>query len=313
MAAWTYQSSGTPVYGASGANIDLSGSAPSGVTTGDLLLLFTGQRGTTAGAPSLTAGWTLLVTTGYSVAGSAEIYGRIADGTAADAPSTIDWGGTAGAIAWIERWSGGGYTDLATIVAHSAYDTGSAATLRLPEFTPATVANCLVVGFSIKNNTATDATTISHTVLTKRTQFVATSASRVHAASGSLQQTTATDYDGTDFTVDGSAETLSARGVLVYLKTSAPLYVKVLAEASAASETGIEGVVLNATRDTVIGEFSGQAFEASLESGEAVLLIPTADITPDGDTLTTSDTPIVFAYNATDSLIGPGSATVIEV
>lgn len=91
------------------------------------------------------------------------------------------------------------------------------------------------------------------------------------------------------------------------------LYLKLLAHSSAASATGVEGVVLNSTRDTVIGEFSGQAFEASLESGEAVLLIPAADITPDGNSLTTSDTPIVFAYNATDSLVGPASATVIEV
>ena len=90
-------------------------------------------------------------------------------------------------------------------------------------------------------------------------------------------------------------------------------YVKLLVEASAASEASVEGVVLNATRDTVIGEFSGQTFEASLEGGEAVLLIDVADISPDGSTLTTSDTPIVFAYNATNSIIGPGSATVVEI
>jgi hypothetical protein len=88
---------------------------------------------------------------------------------------------------------------------------------------------------------------------------------------------------------------------------------KLLAEASAASAASIEGVVLNATRDTVIGEFTGQAFEAALEGGEAVLLIDVADITPNGSTLTTSDTPLVFAYNATDSIIGPGSATVVEL
>ena len=98
-----------------------------------------------------------------------------------------------------------------------------------------------------------------------------------------------------------------------YVGTASVKYLKLLVAADVASETGIEGVVLNATRDTVIGEFSGQAFEASLESGEAVLLIPATDITPDGSTLTTSDTPIVFAYNATDSIVGPGSATVIEV
>ncbi len=95
--------------------------------------------------------------------------------------------------------------------------------------------------------------------------------------------------------------------------TTATTYVKLLAEASAASAASIEGVVLNSTRDTVIGEFTGQTFEASLEGGEAVLLIDVADITPNGSTLTTSDTPIVFAYNATDSIIGPGSATVVEL
>lgn len=93
----------------------------------------------------------------------------------------------------------------------------------------------------------------------------------------------------------------------------ATTYLKLLAEASAASAASIEGVVLNATRDTVIGEFTGQAFEASLEGGEAVLLIDVADITPNGSTLTTSDTPLVFAYNATGSTIGPGSATVVEL
>ena len=89
-------------------------------------------------------------------------------------------------------------------------------------------------------------------------------------------------------------------------------YLKLLAHSSAASATGVEGVVLNSTRDTVIGEFTGQAFEAALESGEAVLKIPVADITPDGGTLGLLDTPIIFAYNATLATIGPGSATVIE-
>ena len=88
---------------------------------------------------------------------------------------------------------------------------------------------------------------------------------------------------------------------------------KLLAHASAASAANIEGVVLNAARDTVIGEFTGQAFEAALESGEAVLYVPVTDIIPDGATLTTLDTPLVFAYNATDSIVGPGSATVVEI
>jgi hypothetical protein len=87
--------------------------------------------------------------------------------------------------------------------------------------------------------------------------------------------------------------------------------VKVLAPAAAASASSIEGVVLNAGRDTVIGEFTGQAFEADLESGEAVLKIAVADITPDGSTLTTSDTPLVIAYN-TNYSTDLAAATVIE-
>lgn len=115
-----------------------------------------------------------------------------------------------------------------------------------------------------------------------------------------------------DYGADDTASVRHCIAMASFLPASAKV-VKLLAHSGAASATGIEGVVLNAARDTVIGEFSGQAFEASLESGEAVLLIPVEAITPDGNTLTTSDTPIVFAYNATDSIIGPGSATVIEV
>lgn len=312
MGAYTYRSSGSVVTHGTGGNLDLSSAAPAGRQTGDLLLLYSGQRGSPTGV-SVAAGWTELILSFAS--GGTGVWGRIADGTLADLPTTLDWNAANPCFAWLEAWSGDVHTELSTIVAHSAILTGTAASLQLPALTGATVNDCLVIGFGLKNNTATDATTINHSVLTKRTQYVSSVASRMHAASGSLQQTTAADYEGTDFTIDGTSESLASRGVVLYLRSlvSAQKYVKLLAEADAASATGIEGVVLNAARDTVIGEFSAQAFEASLESGEAVLLIPTADITPDGDTLTTSDTPIVFAYNATDSIIGPGSATVIEV
>jgi hypothetical protein len=125
---------------------------------------------------------------------------------------------------------------------------------------------------------------------------------------------TSTGWGSSDITLNYSTGSTAYKiPYLAFGIQAATKYLKLLAHSSAASATDVEGVVLNAARDTVIGEFSGQAFEATLESGEAVLLIPTADITPDGDTLTTSDTPIVVAYNATDSLVGPASATVIEV
>jgi hypothetical protein len=106
---------------------------------------------------------------------------------------------------------------------------------------------------------------------------------------------------------------VNAAIVIALNAATAALAVKLLASANAASATGVEGVVLNAARDTVIGEFTGQAFDADLEAGEAVLLIPAEDIIPNGGTLGVSDTPIVFAYNSTDGTVGEGAATVIEV
>lgn len=311
MGAYTYRSSGAVVTHGTGGNLDLSSAAPAGRQAGDLLLLYSGQRGSPTSV-SVSAEWTELILSFAS--GGTGVWGRIADGTSADLPTTLDWNAANPCFAWIEAWSGDVYTDLSTIVAHSAIMTGTATSLQLPGLTGATVNDCLVIGFGLKNNTATDATTISHSVLTKRTQYVSSVASRMHAASGSLQQTTAADYGGTDFTIDGTSESLASRGVVLYLRSlvSTQKYVKLLAEAAAASVTGIEGVVLNAARDTVIGEFTGQAFEAALEGGEAVLLIPVSEITPDGSTLTTSDAPLVAAYNSTHGTVGLGSATVIE-
>jgi hypothetical protein len=303
-----------PSVGSWASNTDssaLSVSAPAS-SSGKLLVLVTANR---AGAQSIAAltGWKQAAAVTDN--GSLEVWLRYGDGSATDSPS-VDWSGTNDSAAVILAYAGDVYVDVETIVAHAnTYGVSSINTLPLPNFSGASVDNCLVLAVGRKNKTATsnDATTVSHSILNVRAQFIGTNVDQAIGV-GDLQQTTATNYDGTDFTIDGTTESLSANGIVVYLRSaSATRYVKVLAEAVAASETGIEGVVLNATRDTVIGEFSGQAFEASLESGEAVLLIPTADITPDGNTLTTSDTPIVFAYNATDSLIGPGSATVIEV
>jgi hypothetical protein len=134
---------------------------------------------------------------------------------------------------------------------------------------------------------------------------------------GNLSTQTNVVYIDNVFVSDAYAEPLQNNLTITayssYDSGATTRYVKLLALADAASATGVEGVVLNAARDTVIGEFTGQAFEASLESGEAVLLIDVADIIPDGSTLTTLDTPIVFAYNSTDGTVGEGSATVIEV
>lgn len=218
MAAWTYQSSGSVVTSSSGAA--MSPGAPSGVSVGDLLLLFTCQRTSGASGPGSITGWTQLHSRGYTGMGL-DLWARIATGEGDDAPS-VDWDGTNWCIAWLERYTGGGYTDLATIVAHAIDSSGTRSGLEVPAFTPATVDNCLLVAFAARNNTVTDATTVSHSVLTKRTQSVATSGSRLHAASATQQQTTAADYDGTDFTVNGTSETLTSCGMVVYLRTEEP-------------------------------------------------------------------------------------------
>jgi hypothetical protein len=150
---------------------------------------------------------------------SLEVWLRLADGTATDTPSP-DWSGTGSSGAFIEAYYGDVYTDVANAVAHSATENSSANTgLVLPALTGGSIAECEVYGVAIKNNTATDATTISHTSLTVRTQVVSTINGRSHVATGNLQQATYADFDGTDFTINGTSEALSSKGIIMYLRT----------------------------------------------------------------------------------------------
>lgn len=214
MASYTYRATGTVALSSSGAAV--SPGAPAGKANGDQLRLVTWQR-STASITALT-GWTQLGV--YSNTQSIEIWGRIADGTADDTPS-VDWSGTTSCGAFIEAYYGDVYTDLATLVAHSATGAANATALMLPTLTGGSVADCEVYCVSRKNNTATDATTISHASLTVRTQVVGTVTGRSHVATGTLQQTTYADYDGTDFTVNGTAESLASNGIVLYLRTAA--------------------------------------------------------------------------------------------
>jgi hypothetical protein len=90
---------------------------------------------------------------------------------------------------------------------------------------------------------------------------------------------------------------------------------KLLANASAASAASVTGVVYSAptggdiTGDTKYGEFTGQTFEAALESGNAVLKVPVTAF--DGGALSTSSTPVALARNASYTT-GIVSCTVIE-
>jgi hypothetical protein len=96
--------------------------------------------------------------------------------------------------------------------------------------------------------------------------------------------------------------------------STATKYLKLLAHSSAQSATGVAGVVFQAPTGGAItgaeiGEFTGEAFEGTLEGGKAVLKVPVADF--GGTSLTTSDTPVALVRNSTNTT-GIVSCTVIE-
>lgn len=93
-------------------------------------------------------------------------------------------------------------------------------------------------------------------------------------------------------------------------------YLKLLADSSAASATGVEVVVYSApggsnyvTGTTRYGSTNGQEFEASLESGSAVLKVLASDV--DCNDLAASTTVAALARNTTYTT-GMVEATIIE-
>lgn len=104
----------------------------------------------------------------------------------------------------------------------------------------------------------------------------------------------------------------NASGSVVQI--SAIRYLKVLVDSAAVAATNISGVVFAAPSGSditgaKIGEFTGESVEAALESGQAVLKVLVTDF--GGESLTTSDTPVVLFRN-TDYTTGLIQATVIN-
>lgn len=319
MAAYTFRRSGTVVSSSSSAAISPSpGTHGADYFTGDLLILPTVNRAPSVSVTALT-GWTQIFS--QTAQASIEIWARVADGGANDTPS-VDWGGTSRSVAWIDSFYGDVQTTLASLLHASNVGTGaSSADPLLPTLENVahsfTANDCLLYALAVKKATAAgDATAvIAPTGMTLAGSYISNTASGLDVGSAYVQQTTQADWTGNDFNLtETTPEASNYAGVVLALNTlaSATTYVKIFAPAAAASASSIEGVVLNAARDTVIGEFTGQAFEAALEGGEAVLLIPVSGITPDGSTLTVTDTPLVVAYNSTNST-DLSAATVVEV
>jgi hypothetical protein len=298
---WAYVGAGT-MDATSAVDPSINPGAPGG--SGGVLFLSIWASAVTPSDPS---GWTLAVAQTRT-----RLLWRIADGTATDTP-TVTATGTTGLAAQIARFSGGPTTvtgNVDSTAGNGAPTSGDIPTAsittpagdgRLIIYTGAVVAQADHTPFDTFPNGSTEIDSAWHDFSTDFT-----------VAWSYAIQTTAAAVGASSFDQATSANTGTARAVTAsFIPSGLDKYVKLLADASAASDTAVAGRVFNG--DDYIGAFTGQAWEADLESGEAVLLVPVADITPDGATLTTSDTPTVFAYNATDATSGPGDATVIEV
>ncbi len=309
----TLRGAGSVVFSTSGGNLTPTVTH----SVGDLLLLYTAQR---AGAESCAAmtGWTQLAETNAN--GSLEIWARIADGGANDAP-TVDWSGTTFCNAWIEAWYDAAYTDLGTIVhASNAQTASGSTTLFVPSLT-ITENDCLVITAGRKNKTSTSNgnTFAAPGSFTERQEYVYAGTGNA-MASASWQQTTAANVPDTDWTLTGTGESLASNALVLALRTGSALTkkLKALVHSAAQSKTGVYGDVFAAPTDgglagERIGRFSAQAFEASLESGEAVIKVPVSAF--GGSALTTSDTPRAeFRYDDAGTLKTTGliPCTVIE-
>jgi len=217
MAAYSFRAVGTIASNTNSAA--LTPGAPAGKQVGDLLLLYTGSRLAGEAAASIT-GWTQLFADNNGTGPPMEIWARIADGSATDTPSP-DWTGVGDSIAWIEAYSGDVYTDLATIIAHIGVVSetgGQASDIPLSSLT-ITTDDTLVIAYGTKQKTATsnDCTTITAGGgLTKRAQVIQTGTALM-GISASMQQTTATNYDGTNFTRNGTDETANATSIVIAL------------------------------------------------------------------------------------------------
>ena len=218
----------------------LTPGAPAGLTDGDLMLLTTFNR---ASAETITAltGWTELYFQNISNV-STYIYAHIADGIN-DAP-TVTWTGGSLKSAWMEAFSGDVYTTLGSIVDTTNSQTVTSANLALPTLNAPSVANCLVYAVNCKKKTVTsdDATNVTFTPeLTQTHEDFHNAGSGFITAGGYWIQTTATAYDGDNWTVNGSIESQQQESVLLALLS---------ASGSAANPKGPFGLPLH-------GPFSG--------------------------------------------------------
>lgn len=313
----------TWAYGAVGAAADTTDSStlnvpfPSGISAGDLVAMVCSTRSyCDIATPS---GWTLIkgVGDGGTTPGQHALFGKIATGSESGTQAVTATGGDGGRfMGQMARFTGAPET-LAGNVHATAYRETASGTEDIP--LPAS-------GLTITEDaTLVIATGAARWVydpqLGMPTGFtqLGVEEDSLHymvQAWGYQIQTTATSIgSGLSFGTT-STETPATASLLVSLLASAATvkYLKLLTDSSAASDTGVAGTVFEAPTGgdivgAAIGEFTGAAFEADLESGEAVLKVAVTEF--GGSSLTTSDTPVALVRNTTYTT-GLISGTVIE-
>ena len=221
--AFAFRATGT--FASNTAGTLLSPGKPAGTASGDLLVMSSAQRTATTPANNT---YTLGVTGWREVALQTQqatnigIWVRIADGGANDT-QTIDWSGSDHCWATVTAYSGGTYSDLATIVAHGpGYEIDANTGQLLMGTLNIDTANCLVFQTAAKKKTITsdDGTTVTAPAsFTKRQQDFA-AGNRVIAYTGDWIQTTATTTDGANPSINGTPDTAGSVGICIAFKSS---------------------------------------------------------------------------------------------
>lgn len=189
---------------------------------GDLLLLVTVATAP-KGIDSLSSGWVSIAESDLS--GQIDVHARIATGDSSDDPSLdYDDSGSdqvAGVIIRLagDVWDG----DLSSLVAVTAEETGTDTGLKLPSASaPGSGEDYLVLAVTRKNKTATsdDATAVTlPTEFTKVFEDLPTSVRNMWAVGYWQQSGAPVAYDGDNASHDGTTESTSSNGLILYLKT----------------------------------------------------------------------------------------------
>ena len=300
--AWAYVSTGAWAQG-EGSSLSLTPGAPSG--SGGIQLLLVSQRiGGTIAEPS---GWTTIANTNRNAIFAA-------DGSASAPTVGVTSGGAATAV--ITRWTGGNST-LGSLLNGSVVTLFGSAPggIAVPGVTPS-VDNCLVLrgGHCTNDDGPYSSVPVGDTFLAEN-DYDNTS-NDMWAAWCYRIQTTAGAVAQDLLSMGGTSANTYAIGVALTEGVTTTKYVKILADSSAASATGVEVAVYSApagsnyvTGTTRYGSVNAQEFEALLESGSAVLKVLASDVGCDG--LAAATTVAALARNTTYTT-GMVSATIIE-